>query len=185
VVSRLAKVVNGEFVDLGPLPKGVRTRTVYRFLRPDGDEEIHVLPLASHPQQVRTYTIEFDPYQDIQSACLHAKHSGDARPLIRLLHGHPELHMLADLLQEAKFKRPRGNSRRKDPLVTFGVDIARQHKQRLYERGWKKGKGGRSIDDFAIGEAITQMVLHGYPEPPDVEKLKERIRTELRRARRK
>ena len=136
--------------------------------------------------RIYIYSIEDDPFK---GACLHARRSGDARVVIAMLRNHWRLNewdqeMLADLLQGAKLKRPRGNPRGKDPWVAMAVAVAREHKQRLHRLNWKKSKGGPSLLDVAIDSAIGYM-QYEYPMRPKQKNFRERVHTELRRARRK
>jgi hypothetical protein len=179
-VARRVEFRDGKLTDAGPLLVG-RAKRIFKCA--DG-EEIDLDPEVTNPVRTWTYTIENDPFK---RACLHAKRSGDARAVIAMLRGHWRLNewdqeMLADLLEQAKLKRPHGNARGKDPWVALAVDVAREHKQQLYRLGWTKGKG-HSIDAIAIGTAVAYMQHCGYPMRPDEEMFKSRVRTELHRAR--
>jgi hypothetical protein len=123
-----------------------------------------------------------------KNACLHAQRSGDLSPVIALLRSyHPldklDQNTLADLLQQAKLKRPRGNPRQGDPWVALATEVALEDKIFLPLYGWKKSKGGSKIDDIAIDTAVAYMLKHGYPMRPDVETFKEKVRTKLHRGR--
>lgn len=161
---------------------GEKAKTIVKY--PDGREQ-DLNPGVSNPARVFTYKVEDDPFI---RACLNAKRTGKVGLVTRLLRSDHQLGLwdkqaMANLLEQAKLKRPRGNARRKDPWVAEAVELARDQKQRLHRGGWKKGKG-RSIDDEAIDNAITLMMLNEAPEPPySVEKLIERVHTELHRSR--
>ena len=67
-----------------------------------------------------------DPDRPFKNAFLHAKRTGDLSKVIaRLRESNSKRdRMLADLLEGAKLKRPRGNPRGQDPWVAHAVMLA-------------------------------------------------------------
>jgi hypothetical protein len=127
-----------------------------------------------------------------QIACLQARRSGDLGPVIALLRSYypldKSIQRLADLLERAKLKRPRGNPRGEDPWVAFAADLARYDKKIMLPLlgrfgGWKKSKDV-TVDDLVINRSISYMREHGYPMRPDEETFKDKVRNKLHQSRR-
>jgi hypothetical protein len=124
-------------------------------------------------------------YEDrIRYECLQAKRTGDLGSVIALLRESNQ-DALADLMQQVKVKRPRGNPRGADPWVSHAVLLAGIHKLgiRVDVPGRRpRSKRGENIDDTAIKLAVADMRKNGLPMRPDEDKFTEKVRNKLRRS---
>jgi hypothetical protein len=106
-----------------------------------------------------------------------SQRSGDLGPLIVLLR---ELKFvgLADLMQRVRVIRPKGNRRGGDLWVAHAAELARHHKRKLREFGWKR-KRGQKIEETAIKLAVADMRKDGLPVRPNENKFTTKVRNKL------